>query len=343
MKKGFDVIRGGWLNRDDWRGEIDFLIKNNEINSNLGNYSYDVIDAKNSIKQKPEHIIQLCIYAFMLEGIQGSLPSKLNVALKDENDYELYTDEIYELFLNFKKEYEIFLKNNLDKSNPEKIHFVTYAGGLMNVKNLDKNDDLNQVIGVNKIQKNKLIDLGINTFKELSLQDENTTLDGFTKNTSKKVIIQSKLQKKSSESNENNWVINHENISNYYKGFNLLNKPSKCDLYFDMESVEDHVIDGGLEYLFGVFFIENGKKNFIPFWSHNKKEEKKSLIELFNFFENHFKKYPDSSIYHYNHYEKTALYKLTNIHNVNIEKFDKYLKEKICRLIPYLQTRHIYI
>lgn len=329
MKKGVEVIRGGWLKRDNWRGEIDFLVKNNEIKSNLGNYSYDVIDAKNSIKSKPEHIIQLGIYAFMLESFQGRLPSKLKVALKNNYFYEMNTDEIYDLFLNFKNKYEIFVNNNINDSRPEKVSFCNICRWADECEKIwIKNDDLNQVIGVNKVQKNKLFDLGINTMNNLSKKDENITLKGFNKSTSKKIILQSKLQQNSIKLNKNSWVINNENIKDPYKGFNLLNKPSKCDLYFDMESVEDHIISGGLEYLFGIFYIENDIKKFVPFWSHNKEDEKKSLIKLFDFFENHFKKFPDSKIYHYNHYEITALSKLTYIHNIKIEKFDNFLRNR---------------
>ena len=43
------------------------------------------------------------------------------------------------------------------------------------------------------------------------------------------------------------------------KGFNLLPEPSACDLYFDIESVEDHTYPGGLEYLFGIYYVENEK------------------------------------------------------------------------------------
>ena len=65
------------------------------------------------------------------------------------------------------------------------------------------------------------------------------------------------------------------------KGFNLLPEPSECDLYFDIESVEDHIYPGGLEYLLGIYYIENGKEKFKALWSHNKEEEKKNLIKFF--------------------------------------------------------------
>ena len=69
-----------------------------------------------------------------------------------------------------------------------------------------------------------------------------------------------------------------EENKNKLKGFNLLPKSSNCDLFFDMESVPDYVYPGGLEYLFGIYYEENGKQNFKTFWAHNREEEKKSLF-----------------------------------------------------------------
>ena len=110
------------------------------------------------------------------------------------------------------------------------------------------------------------------------------------------------------------FTINEENLY-LKKGFNLLPKPSECDLFFDIESVQDHVFSGKLEYLFGVFYEENGKKIFKPFWAHNRNEEKQSVTDFFSFTKNHFKQYPNAKIYHYASYEITALEKSSNVQN----------------------------
>ena len=44
------------------------------------------------------------------------------------------------------------------------------------------------------------------------------------------------------------------------KGFNLLPENQDGDLFFDIESVQDHVVNGGLEYLFGIYYVENKKE-----------------------------------------------------------------------------------
>ena len=37
MKEGWEVIHGGYLKRDKWRGEFDFLIINKNLKSKFGN------------------------------------------------------------------------------------------------------------------------------------------------------------------------------------------------------------------------------------------------------------------------------------------------------------------
>ena len=53
MKEGWEVIHGGYLKRGKWRGEFDFLIINRDLKPKFGDYSYEVIDTKNSNTHVP--------------------------------------------------------------------------------------------------------------------------------------------------------------------------------------------------------------------------------------------------------------------------------------------------
>ena len=55
-------------------------------------------------------------------------------------------------------------------------------------------------------------------------------------------------------------------------------EPSKSDLFFDLES-SVWAYEEKLEYLFGIWYQENGKQNYLPLWAHNKEDEKKNLIK----------------------------------------------------------------
>ena len=55
------------------------------------------------------------------------------------------------------------------------------------------------------------------------------------------------------------------------RGFARLPRPDAGDLFFDMEG--DPFEPGGLEYLFGLYYIENGAAQFKAFWAHSREVE----------------------------------------------------------------------
>ena len=68
LKDGYDVIYQAVLKNDNWQGFADFLIKC-DTPSNLGNYSYEVLDTKLGKKAEAKYIIQgmsnpLCQFNF---------------------------------------------------------------------------------------------------------------------------------------------------------------------------------------------------------------------------------------------------------------------------------------
>ena len=325
IKDGWDVIYGGYLQRDNWRGEFDFLIINKNTKSKLGDYSYEIIDTKNSNKPKPDHIIQLGMYTYMLEGIQGLLPKRFTIILKNMVREDVQVNQVNEFFKIHRENYEKFINNGIDNIKPEKCGFCQVCSWQQECEKIwVKEDNLNQVGGLNKVHLKKLLELNIDTATKLSKQDSNKNLKGFREEISNKLIIQAKLQKEYELTKKPIYQYNKKNLIGP-KGFNLLPEPTASDLYFDIESVEDHVFPGGLEYLFGIYYIEDNQEKFKAFWSHTKDEEKKTVIDFFDFTKSHFKKYPNSKIYHYGSYEITALLKLTSLHKAKGIEYDHYL------------------
>ena len=334
MKEGWEVIHGGYLKRDNWRGEFDFLIINKDLKSKFGDYSYEVIDTKNSNKPKPDHIIQLGMYTYMLEETQGVLPKRFTIVLKDMVREDVQVNQVNEFFKTHRINYEKFVKNGIDKITPEKCNFCQICSWKEECEKLwIKEDNLNQIGGLTKVHLKKLLELKIDTATKLSKQDPKKSIKGFKPEISFRLITQAKLQKEFEKSQKPIFENNPLNLIGK-KGFNLLPEPSACDLYFDIESVEDHTYPGGLEYLFGIYYVENEKEKFEAFWAHNKKEEKQNVVNFFKFTKSHFKKYPSAKIYHYGSYEITALLKLTSLHSINGIDYDNFLRlEKFVNLL----------
>ena len=97
MADGVEVIAQAYLQKDNFAGIADFLIKVHG-ESDFGDFHYEVWDTKLSKKTKPYFAIQLCSYAEMLENIQGIRPEKLAVVLGDKKIIELRTLDYYAYF-----------------------------------------------------------------------------------------------------------------------------------------------------------------------------------------------------------------------------------------------------
>ena len=141
MKEGFEIIHGGWLKRDKWIGEFDFLIINKDQKSKFGNYSYEVIDTKHSNKPKSDHAIQLSAYTFMLEETQEVLPKKFIIILKNMVHEEVQVNLVYEFFKKTRKNYEKFVETLLNKQKPEKCSACENCEWLDRCESIWKKED----------------------------------------------------------------------------------------------------------------------------------------------------------------------------------------------------------
>ena len=326
MKDGYEIIRGGILMQNDWVGETDFLVKDLNSKSNFGSFSYVVHETKNTKKTKVDHIIQAGLYTLMLKDVQGSAPSFFNIILKEFVVDEIQFDKVSNYILFNKEKYESFIFKDLEKAKPEKCSFCNICDWI-NVceKQWIESDNLNQIGNIHKSHVKKLISSGINTIEDLAKKEETFEVKNLNRDIFKRLNISAKLRKEYEKTNKACFRIIDENL-NIEKGFNLLPENQDGDLFFDIESVQDHVVNGGLEYLFGIYYVENKKEKFKTFWAHTEEEEKNNLINFFDFTEKHFKKYPNAKIYHYASYEITALRKLVAKHNTHGSIYDRYLR-----------------
>ena len=110
------------------------------------------------------------------------------------------------------------------------------------------------------------------------------------------------------------------------KGLARLPEPDAGDVFFDMEG--DPFYPGGLEYLFGLYFRDTPKDTFKAIWAHDREAEKVALRELLEALTEHFHKHPKAHLYHYNHYEPSALKRLCSFHATGEDMLDDMLREQ---------------
>ena len=136
---------------------------------------------------------------------------------------------------------------------------------------------------------------------------------------------QASLQLAARESGENSYELRAPQEG---RGFARMPRPSEGDVFFDMEG-DPLFDDGGLEYLFGFVTADGEEPEFTAIWGRDRAEEKRALEEFVDFVTERRKEFPDLHIYHYNHYEVTALKRIAGAHGTREEELDQLLRDEV--------------
>lgn len=323
MKKGFDIIYQGSVSNDHFYGRADFLVKV-LTPSNLGDFSYQVWDAKLSKSIKSEHILQLCCYAEMISDITGNRPEKGYVVTGNKLKEEILFDHYFSFYDAVKNEFLKIKKNKTSQTpNPgEYTNWGVYTEHAQSV--LREIDHLYQIADIRFSQIQKFHDVGINTVSDL-LQKDAKKPNKMEQQTFDRVKKQAKLQKTSLESGK----IHYEVLENedYGTGLFTLPEKSKNDIYFDLESnpLNQEFV---LHYLWG-FAHEDREGGFDCWWAHDEEEMKKAFSSFIDWVYDRWLKDKTMHIYHYGPFETSTIKSLMGEFGIKETKVDNLLRNGV--------------
>jgi predicted RecB family nuclease len=320
MKSGAQVIYQGALSTGAWQGWSDFL-ERVEVPSHLGDYSYEVVDTKLKRSASPSHALQISIYSRAIGEIQGIFPENGHVVIGTGERISFPLIDVRYYAKRLSDRLEAFIRTP-EHTDPEPVS----ACGQCRWRKVcdtyyDSTDSLVRVAGIRRSQREHLIAAGVTTLTQLANASPLKTR--IPEETLAKLQLQAKLQLNRRTTKAPSYRLKEPEVG---RGFNSLPAPSKGDLFFDMEG--DPLIDGGLEYLFGVYLEPTTDGIFKAWWAHDREAEKKAVTQLLQFFINQITQHPTAHIYHYNHYEVTALKRLTQRYGVAEEQLDFLLRNK---------------
>ncbi|MGH8722439.1 MAG: hypothetical protein ACREU4_10665, partial [Burkholderiales bacterium] len=78
MTSGADVIVQAPLGEDGWAGFADIL-RRVDVPSDLGGWSYEVVDTKLARETRGGTVLQLCVYSALVHRVQGRRPERFHV------------------------------------------------------------------------------------------------------------------------------------------------------------------------------------------------------------------------------------------------------------------------
>lgn len=331
MEKGYQVIFQAYLQRDEFAGYADFLVRRDDSGSAFGSYYYEAWDTKLSKSTRPYFLIQLCCYSWMLEAIQGVVPFEAAVILGDNSEDRFRIVAQYSYFLSLKKRFldiQSSFKGDLSTRPDPALESEFGVWGTYAKELCEESDSLALIANIRKTQIQKLYKLNISTLTELA-QTTLTHVQGISPETFERLRAQARIQNLSKGSDRPKFeVLKTDNG----KGLSALPPPSKLDVFFDIEG--HPIVDGGLEYLWGCSYnnpdATQGKNYaFIDWWAHDSKQEKTAFEGFIDWVYARWQQEPNMHVYHYATYEITAIRKLSTRNQTRLEEVAELLSNGV--------------
>lgn len=323
---GAEVVYQATLKRGNLMGHADFLVRSGR--GSRGQWLYEVADTKLARSTKAKFLLQLCFYSDLLSDITGELPHHMHVELGNGKRESFRVGDYFHYYRSLLARLIGYLAAYPDaKEVPYPVpcdHCSLCPWREQCAGKRIGDDHLSAVAGITRQQIVRLEAADVRTVAALGALPTTRSVPKIAPETLWKLREQARLQVIERETGRQ--VVELLPLeAGALRGFARLPKPDDGDLFFDMEG--DPMEDGGLEYLFGLYYFDAGKAVFKAFWAHTREEERLAFVEFIDFVMARRAAYPSMHVYHYGHYENTAIKRLMTSHGVRESAVDQLLRE----------------
>ena len=331
MRDGVEIIYQATFVDEPFLGYADFL-RRVDTPSAFGDYSYEVLDTKLARSSHGKFIIQLAFYSAMLANLQGHAPQFMYVVLGNGKEERFRVADYAHYFARIKTRFLARVAETAPaKTYPSPCEHCDrcHRRDLCNTRWV-ADDHLSLVANILKTHIRKLNDVGVHTLEALAALPTCSKVPKIPLPVLNRLRHQARLQLQGRQSGEPVVEVIVPDEADPpevgLRGFARLPEPADGDLFFDMEG--NPLEDGGLEYLFGVYYFEAGQPVFKTFWAHNRAEERLAFEAFMDFLSPYLAAHPQAHIYHYAAYELTALQTLMQRHGTREAEVDRVLRTR---------------
>lgn len=327
MKCGAPVIVQAELADGRWRGRADVLLRVPRP-SNLGDWSYEVVDTKLALETKGGTILQLCLYSDLVAQIQGVMPEFVHVVTPARNfqpeTFRLHNYLAYYRFVRARLEKTVATETTTPPY-PDPVEYCFLCNWWPRCDDRRRNDDhLSFVAGISKLQIGELHKWGVDTLAQLANMPMplETKPDRGSPDTYERVREQARLQL---EYRSQGKPVHELLALDPPCGLYRLPEPSPGDLFLDFEA-DPFVEDGGLEYLLGFAALNQNTAQYQASWALNRADERRMFEGFIDDVMRRWSRFPDLHIYHFSQYEPTALKRLMGRYASREDEMDRLLR-----------------
>ncbi|MGH7724659.1 MAG: TM0106 family RecB-like putative nuclease [Candidatus Eiseniibacteriota bacterium] len=294
MRAGTPLIAQAVLQSGDRLGIAD-LLERCPGHSALGDFVYEPIEIKTARSVKTVYRLQLAFYGHLLAEILGVWPSHAHVILNDGSRESFSLDDV-------RGPYERVLAGleGIADGAEAPIHICSTCAEcpweLACLGRAETARDVSLTYGLQRRAARALREHGIHTLDDLAGLSAPTVTawTGVAPGDARTLVAQAGV------------LVHGEAQWRHAPGFDA----SETDLYFDIEGDPEHDV----MYLFGVLSRgRDGSEGYHAFVAEEPGDEGRAFRELLD----HFESFPGAPIYHYHHYERSALRALSEKHGVD--------------------------
>ncbi|RIL06186.1 MAG: helicase [Proteobacteria bacterium] len=327
MRAGREVIFQAHLARPPFAGVADFLVRVPGA-SELGDFHYEVWDAKLARHVRPTHVIQLCCYADMLEAVQGVRPGEVQVVLGDGREKRLRLAEFFYFHRALRRELLAFLEAWRADAPPFPDPAADHGAWQEEAdRRLAASDHVMLVAGCTAAQAKKLAKAGIETASQLA-DATAARISGMDERIFAKLCEQARLQRDSAGLASPRFRVLDADDVEEGKGFAMLPPASAGDVCFDLEG--DPLEVDGLEYLWGVTYRDDaGALAYRDWWAHDRAGERSALESFLDWLAERRARFPDLHVFHYAPYETAVLKRLAGREGTREDLLDDLLRSGV--------------
>ena len=325
MGAGAEYIYQAVLVDDGWRGIADFL-ERVERPSELGSWSYEVLDTKLAKRPQPEHALQLCFYSEAVGNMQGSKPEVAHVVLGTRERFTVRLADVSAYYRRVRGRFESAAAGRREIAPYRCEHCQVCAFSSVCKERWEREDGLVRVANIRRDQIGRLAARHIVTLTALAESSPETSVPRMVPGTFQNLREQAAVQLQSKRSGR---IEFRKRPVESGLGFAALPPRSPGDVVLDFEG--DPLFEPGrkLEYLFGVLTLDGADRRYRSFWAHDRAGERRALEEFVDLIHERLARHPDLHVYHFGAYEPSAIKRLMSEYGTREAEVDDLLRRQV--------------
>ena len=323
MREGFDIIYQPFFFDGTWQGRADFLVRVDRP-SGLGDWSYEVYDAKLARHVRAEALLQLSEYSRQVSRVMESWPDRMHVVLGSGETRSFLVADFAAYHRVIREQAEQALPG-VD-TYPNKVAHCgvcDYASFCDTRRRADGH--LSLVARMRRDQVRKLNGAGVARIEDLARLPRSESVAGLAQPTLEALRNQARLQVAGAGRGDQPplWELLPPSDPGF--GLEALPHPSRWDVFFDMEG-DAFTHEERIEYLFGALEIVDGEPVYRHWLGHTPAAERLAFEQFIDWLVARLDAHPDMHVFHYADYERSALQRLMGRHGTREAEVDRLLR-----------------